>query len=419
MRVQPINEAVRKTLSRNWAKRRRQSAKRRVASNSASTAGGRRSMSCEKSSPFSEPAGSVAAIALRRRAAGSAGGGSRAWGFARGGGAACSIELRAVRIRKAVSLAGDPAGACCGEGWKHWRAASLRRCEMRRASYCTPISAGRRCRNCRPVLVLQSGIRPRQGLRGRRDSHTGELLARLLGAPAILVNNGAAAVYLALHELAGAGGEVIVSRGELIEIGDGFRIPDIMARSGRSLVEVGTTNKTRIEDYRRPSRIEHALLHACASQQFPHGRIHGRPSLEELTALGRETGIPSTRTSAADACWIWRVRRQGAHRAAKACGQAWTWSPSAATSCWAGRRRGFWPDATISCNGSGAIRCSAPLRLDKLVVAAMETTLRHLVLRGVGSDPGAANVAHELDELKRRAETRRVFRGAWTLRSLR
>lgn len=129
------------------------------------------------------------------------------------------------------------------------------------------------------------------GRRGRRDVHAAGLLERLLGAPGIVVNNNAAAVLLALHELA-AGGEVIVSRGELIEIGDGFRIPDIMQRSGARLVEVGTTNRTRIDDYRQAITAETRLLMRVHPSNFVISGFAGRPSLEELCALGRERGIP-------------------------------------------------------------------------------------------------------------------------------
>jgi L-seryl-tRNA(Ser) seleniumtransferase len=129
------------------------------------------------------------------------------------------------------------------------------------------------------------------GRRGKRDGHAGALLERLLAAPAIAVNNNAAAILLALNELA-AGAEVVVSRGELIEIGDGFRIPEIMARSGAILREVGTTNRTRIEDYRDAIGERTRLLLRVHPSNFRVTGFASRPDLRELAALARERGLP-------------------------------------------------------------------------------------------------------------------------------
>jgi L-seryl-tRNA(Ser) seleniumtransferase len=129
------------------------------------------------------------------------------------------------------------------------------------------------------------------GHRGQRDVHAAGLLERLVGAPGIAVNNNAAAIFLALNEMA-AGGEVVVSRGELIEIGDGFRIPDIMGRSGASIREVGTTNRTTIADYRAAIDDRTRLLLRVHPSNFRISGFTARPELRELVALGRERGVP-------------------------------------------------------------------------------------------------------------------------------
>src|SRR5579863_1716704 len=130
------------------------------------------------------------------------------------------------------------------------------------------------------------------GARGTRDVHTARLLARLAGAEsAVVVNNNAAAVFLVLAALA-RGGEVIVSRGELIEIGDGFRIPEIMAESGATLREVGTTNRTRIADYERAINQNTRLLLRVHPSNFQITGFAEKPTLEELAALSHRTTLP-------------------------------------------------------------------------------------------------------------------------------
>jgi len=154
------------------------------------------------------------------------------------------------------------------------------------------------------------------GERGKRDVHVDRLFRKLLAeslpphvetaasavppgrspaAPStvssIVVNNNAAAVLLALNTLA-EGGEVVVSRGELVEIGGSFRIPDVMAKSGATLREVGTTNRTRIGDYEKGINERTRLLLRVHRSNFEITGFTEQPSIEELVALARRRGIP-------------------------------------------------------------------------------------------------------------------------------
>jgi L-seryl-tRNA(Ser) seleniumtransferase len=132
----------------------------------------------------------------------------------------------------------------------------------------------------------------RDGTRGSRQDHVAALLRRLTGAEAALVvNNNAAAMLLALAALAEQR-EVIVSRGELIEIGDGFRIPDVLARSGARLVEVGTTNRTRAKDYDRAVTADTALLLRVHQSNFRVVGFTELPRIEELAAVAQRHGVP-------------------------------------------------------------------------------------------------------------------------------
>jgi L-seryl-tRNA(Ser) seleniumtransferase len=130
-----------------------------------------------------------------------------------------------------------------------------------------------------------------EGRRGRRDAHAERLLCRLTGAEqAVVVNNNAAATLVSLAALA-AGREVIISRGELVEIGGGFRVPDVMAQSGAVLREVGTTNRTRSADYAAAIGDRTALILRVHPSNFTIDGFTERPLLSDLVALGRKFGI--------------------------------------------------------------------------------------------------------------------------------
>jgi L-seryl-tRNA(Ser) seleniumtransferase len=130
------------------------------------------------------------------------------------------------------------------------------------------------------------------GTRGSRTDHCRELLRRVTGADdALLVNNAAGALVLALNALA-AGRDVLISRGELIEIGGSFRIPDIMTRSGARLREVGTTNRTHLEDYRRALGAETGAILTVHRSNFEQRGFVASPDAAGLAALARGAGIP-------------------------------------------------------------------------------------------------------------------------------
>lgn len=218
------------------------------------------------------------------------------------------------------------------------------------------------------------------GRRGKRDEHTERLLGWTVHARTIVVNNGAAAVFLALHELA-AGGEVIVSRGELIEIGDGFRIPDIMARSGARLVEVGTTNRTRIEDYARAITPQTRLLMRVHPSNFRISGFTGRPSVGELSMLGRENGIP-VYEDLGSGCVVdlspYGIDEPTAQASLDAGADLISFSGDKLLG---GPQAGILAGRTDLVDRLRRNPMYRALRVDKLVIAALETTLR-LILTG-------------------------------------
>lgn len=130
------------------------------------------------------------------------------------------------------------------------------------------------------------------GERGSRHSHLERLIPAATGAEAgLVVNNNAAAVLVALNTLA-AGREVVVSRGELIEIGGSFRMPEIIASGGARLCEVGTTNKTRLSDYEKAIGSDTALLLKVHPSNYKIQGFTEEAGLKELVALGRSAGLP-------------------------------------------------------------------------------------------------------------------------------
>jgi L-seryl-tRNA(Ser) seleniumtransferase len=178
-----------------------------------------------------------------------------------------------------------------------------------------------------------------RGERGHRDALVAPLANAVLGGDdALVVNNGAAAVLLAATALA-SGREVVVSRGELVEIGGGFRIPDVVASCGARLVEVGTTNKTRAADYERALGPGTGAILVVHRSNFALVGFTAQPTLPELAALARARGVPLLVDLGSGAGGDTRALGLTAREppaSASPTAPTSSWSP--ATSSWADRR---------------------------------------------------------------------------------
>ncbi len=216
------------------------------------------------------------------------------------------------------------------------------------------------------------------GERGSRHTHVLALLRELTGAEAAVVaNNNAAAVLLALSTLA-AGREVVISRGQLVEIGGGFRVPDVMRQSGCQLVEVGTTNRTRLADYAAALTERTSLLLSVHPSNFQITGFTESTALHELTALARQHNL-LVMDDLGSGCLLASEQYQLAHEPRPQESIA----AGADVVCFSGDKLLGGPQAGILVGKAESIARIArhplmrALRIDKMTLAALEATLRH------------------------------------------
>ncbi len=247
----------------------------------------------------------------------------------------------------------------------------------------------------------------RAGERGSRYTHVEEILCRLSGAEsALVINNNAGAVLLALNSLA-EGKEVIVSRGQLVEIGGSFRIPDVMRKSGARLVEVGTTNRTHPEDYETAIGEATALLLRVHMSNFRILGFAAEVSLKDLVALGQSRGVPVMEDlgsgSLVDFSRYGMEKEPTVQEAIAAGADLVTFS---------GDKLLGGPQAGVILGRKRYLDVlkrnplTRALRIDKLTLAGLETTLREYLdrERAVRNIPVLRMLACPAEDLQRRAE---------------
>jgi L-seryl-tRNA(Ser) seleniumtransferase len=247
------------------------------------------------------------------------------------------------------------------------------------------------------------------GQRGKRDVHVERLFSRLLnqesvsGIRTVVVNNCAAAVMLALNTLA-EGGEVIVSRGELVEIGGSFRVPDVMAKSGAVLREIGTTNRTRLADYEHAINEKTRLLLRVHRSNFAIIGFTEQPSLEELAALGRKCNIPVMEDLGGGAMVPLRglgVNESGVMESLRAGVDIVTYSGDKMLG---GPQAGLLSGREPLINRVRSNPLFRALRVDKLTYAALEATLMEYIRQNHAAIPFLRMLRMPAEEVRARAE---------------
>jgi L-seryl-tRNA(Ser) seleniumtransferase len=263
-----------------------------------------------------------------------------------------------------------------------------------------------------------------RGTRGTRDVHAEKLIARLTGAEAaVVVNNNAAATLLLLAALA-TGREVIISRGELVEIGGGFRVPDVMKQSGAILREVGTTNRTRAADYAAAINDRTALILRVHPSNFRLVGFTERPALDELVALGRRFNVAVAEDLGSG--WLgWPDRESLPEQLRDEPIVSESIAAGADLVCFSGDKLLGGPQAGIIAGRRetvDAIRrhpLMRALRVDKLTYAALEATLEeHAIGRGQEGVPVQRMLRLTKDEIGTRADAVAAALSAtgWTTR---
>jgi L-seryl-tRNA(Ser) seleniumtransferase len=250
------------------------------------------------------------------------------------------------------------------------------------------------------------------GDRGKRDVHIERLFQKLLAREGggsrristIVVNNNAAAVLLALNTLA-EGGEVVVSRGELVEIGGSFRIPDVMSKSGATLREVGTTNRTRISDYEDAINEKTRLLLRVHRSNFETTGFTEQPAVEQLVELGIKRGLPLMEDLGSGALFDLRtIGISGEPGVLDSLRQGVDVVTYSGDKLLGGPQAGMLTGETGLIQRMRGNSLFRALRVDKLTYAALEATLLSYVKRDYDAVPVLRMMSTSKEDIGARAE---------------